>query len=99
MSEVALVTGSSRGIGRGVAVALAGAGLDVVINYAGNREAAEECRALCAQARPDGRYEIGQADVSLAGDRARLLDLVRDRLGRLDCLVNNAGVAPSARAD
>jgi 3-oxoacyl-[acyl-carrier protein] reductase len=96
---VALVTGGSRGIGRGIAVALAGAGFDVAINYAGNRAAAEECVALCNGARPGGRYLPLQGDIGATDDRARLVDGVRDGFGRIDCLVNNAGVAPSARAD
>jgi NAD(P)-dependent dehydrogenase (short-subunit alcohol dehydrogenase family) len=95
---VALVTGGSRGIGRGIAVALAGAGLDVAINYAGNRAAAEECQALCQAAGP-GRFEIVQGDIGNRDDRARLVDFVRERYGRIDCLVNNAGVAPNVRAD
>jgi 3-oxoacyl-[acyl-carrier protein] reductase len=104
MSEskgVALVTGGSRGIGRGIAVALAGAGMDVAINYAGNRAAAEECQALCRQASKDraGRFEIVQGDVGVAGDRAKLVQFVRDTYGRIDCLVNNAGVAPTVRVD
>jgi NAD(P)-dependent dehydrogenase (short-subunit alcohol dehydrogenase family) len=101
-TAVALVTGGSRGIGRGIAVALAGAGLDVVINYAGNRAAAEACRDLCQQAAPrqrPGRFEICQADIAQAADRARLVDFARERFGRIDCLVNNAGVAPTARVD
>jgi len=101
MSEsrgVALVTGGSRGIGRGIAVALARAGLDVAINYAGNRAAAEECQAMCRDAGP-GRFEIVQGDVGVAADRARLVDFLRTTYGRIDCLVNNAGVAPSVRAD
>jgi 3-oxoacyl-[acyl-carrier protein] reductase len=95
---VALVTGGSRGIGRGIAVSLARAGLDVAINYAGNRAAAEECQALCRQA-GRGRFEIVQGDVGVAADRAKLVDFVRSTFGRIDCLVNNAGVAPSVRAD
>jgi NAD(P)-dependent dehydrogenase (short-subunit alcohol dehydrogenase family) len=98
-SPVALVTGGSRGIGRGIALALAGAGVDLVVNYASNRAAAEECLALCEKARPAGRFLACQGDVSLSADRARLVDFVRDAFGRIDCLVNNAGVAPSARAD
>jgi 3-oxoacyl-[acyl-carrier protein] reductase len=96
---VALVTGGSRGIGRGIALALAAGGFDLVVNYAGNRQAAEECLALCAQARPGGRYQACQGDIAAAADRERLLDFTRETFGRLDCLVNNAGVAPSARAD
>jgi 3-oxoacyl-[acyl-carrier protein] reductase len=104
MSEakgVALVTGGSRGIGRGIALALARSGLDVAINYAGNRAAAEECQALCRQCSKDGtgRFEIVQGDVGVAADRARLVAFLRDTYGRIDCLVNNAGVAPSVRAD
>jgi len=96
--RAALVTGASRGIGRGIAVALAGAGFDLVVNYAGNRQAAEECTTLCRAARP-GRYEICQGDIGSTADRARLVDFTRESFGRIDCLVNNAGVAPTARAD
>ena len=98
---VAIVTGGSRGIGRGIAVSLAGAGMDVVINYAGNEAAAQECRALCQKAasHAGARFEICQADVGVADDRARLVDFTRETFGRIDCLVNNAGVAPSARMD
>ncbi len=99
MSErVALVTGGSRGIGRGVAVALAAGGFDLAINYAKDRAAAEECRALCNTART-GRYEICAADISRAEDRARLVGEVERAFGRIDCLVNNAGIAPERRAD
>ena len=99
---VALITGASRGIGRGIAVELARHGWSVAINYAGNQEAARECHRLCAQARPSGSsasFEIIQADVSQTGDRARLLDSVLKRFGWVHLLVNNAGVAPAVRAD
>jgi 3-oxoacyl-[acyl-carrier protein] reductase len=96
---VALVTGGSRGIGRGIALALAGGGFDLVVNYAGNRQAAEECLALCAEARPGGRYHACQGDIAASADRTRLLDFTRETFGRLDCLVNNAGVAATPRAD
>jgi 3-oxoacyl-[acyl-carrier protein] reductase len=93
----ALVTGASRGIGRGVALALAQAGHDVVVNYASNAGAASEVVALARD------YGVGavavQADVSAAGDRLRLVEAAYDAFGRLDLLVNNAGVAPSVRAD
>jgi NAD(P)-dependent dehydrogenase (short-subunit alcohol dehydrogenase family) len=98
-NPVAVVTGGSRGIGRGIALSLAEAGLDVVINYAGNRAAAEECASLCRQRRPDGRFELCQADIGSTSDRAHLVAFVREAFGRIDCLVNNAGVAPSTRAD
>ncbi|MES2568779.1 MAG: 3-ketoacyl-ACP reductase [Verrucomicrobiota bacterium] len=101
VNPVALITGSSRGIGRGIGVALAQAGrFDVVINYAGNQAAAEEARALClAAGEGRRRVEIVQGDVSLRADRERMIGFVSDAFGRLDLLVNNAGVAPKVRAD
>jgi 3-oxoacyl-[acyl-carrier protein] reductase len=98
----AVVTGASRGIGRGIAVELARAGWSVAINYAANHEAAEECRRLCEQARPEGskaRFELFQADVADARRRTRLVDLISEKFGWLDLLVNNAGVAPRVRTD
>lgn len=105
MKPVSLITGSSRGIGRGIAIELARAGTHhLVINYAGNEAAARECQALCVEAASGAagepvRVEIVQGDVSLAADRARLVGAVRQQFGRLDLLVNNAGVAPNVRAD
>jgi NAD(P)-dependent dehydrogenase (short-subunit alcohol dehydrogenase family) len=103
MNPAALVTGASRGIGRGIALALARIGHDLVINFAGNRRAAEQTAADCADAaRAAGlaiRAEICQADISLAADRRKLMDFTRSQFGRLDLLVNNAGVAPTVRAD
>ena len=99
MNGVALITGSSRGIGRGIALALSRAGRhDVVINYAGNEAAARECQDLCIEAGA-ARVEIVQGDVSSGADRARMIDTVRDRFGRLDLLVNNAGITSPGRAD
>lgn len=98
--RVALVTGSSRGIGRGIAIELARAGYSVAINYAGNKSAAEECVKLCQEVAPAGTcFEIVQADISSTADRKRLLEFVLNRFKRLDLLVNNAGVAPAVRAD
>jgi 3-oxoacyl-[acyl-carrier protein] reductase len=99
LSPVALVTGASRGIGRAIAIELARVGYDVAVNYVSNHEAAEETRALVLAARAGARAEIAAADVGEKADRERLLDLVRSRFGRLDLLVNNAGVAPAERAD
>jgi NAD(P)-dependent dehydrogenase (short-subunit alcohol dehydrogenase family) len=97
MSRVALVTGASRGIGRGIALALAGGGLDVVVNYARNAEAAESTAAEIERA--GAKAHLVRADVSDAADRARLVDEAYAAFGRLDLLVNNAGVAPEVRAD
>ena len=96
-----LVTGGSRGLGRGIAEALAGDGLDVAIHYGRNREAAAETEAACrkAAARPGQRFVLVGGDVASAADRRRILDQTLAGLGRLDALVNNAGMAPRVRAD
>ena len=94
---VALVTGASRGIGRGIAAELAKSGWRVGINYASNAEAAQETLRLVR--RNGGSGAVLQGDVAQAPDRKRLLDNVREHFGRLDALVNNAGVAPQTRAD
>jgi NAD(P)-dependent dehydrogenase (short-subunit alcohol dehydrogenase family) len=96
--RVALVTGSSRGIGRGIATALAArAGYDIVVNYTSNLTAAEH---VVAELEATGVRALAvRADVSLAEDRARLVEAAYAEFGRVDLLVNNAGVAPSVRAD
>jgi NAD(P)-dependent dehydrogenase (short-subunit alcohol dehydrogenase family) len=97
VNRVALVTGASRGIGRGIALALAAAGHDLVVNYAANAEAAAE---VVATAEQHGVAALAvPADVSLATDRDRLVCAAYEKFGRIDLLVNNAGVAPSVRAD
>jgi len=93
----ALVTGASRGIGRGIALELARAGCRVAINYAGNAEAAAEALKLVREAGGDG-FTV-QGDVAIAADRGRLVAETTGRFGRIDVLVNNAGVAPKVRAD
>jgi len=103
MNTLALVTGGSRGIGRGIALELAGLGWDLVINFAGNEAAARQTEKDCvARAKAAGktiRAEICQADISAAADRRRLIDFTQQTFARLDLLVNNAGVAPTVRAD
>ncbi len=101
-SPLALVTGASRGIGRGISVALAGAGFSAAINYVSKHKAAEECRKLCQQASPAGShasFELFPADISEAHDHEKLLNAVWERCGWIDLLVNNAGVAPVERRD
>ncbi|MEV4138746.1 3-ketoacyl-ACP reductase [Dactylosporangium sp. NPDC049742] len=95
--SAALVTGASRGIGRGIALALAGAGFDVVVNYASNLAAAEDTAAEIL--RRGAKAALVRADVGDAEDRARLVQEAHDAFGGLDLLVNNAGVAPNVRAD
>lgn len=97
MRRVALVTGGSRGIGFGVARALAQAGFDLVIN--GRREAAEVTDAITELQALGARVRYCRADVAGLADHARMLNEIRDDFGRLDALVNNAGVAPDVRSD
>jgi len=88
--KVAIVTGASKGIGSGIATALAAAGARVALNYSSDRKGAEQV----AQAITDsgGQAIAVGADVSNAADVARLFKEVDAAFGRLDVLVNNAGV-------
>ncbi len=103
MSRVALITGASRGIGRGIALELAKLGYDLVINFAANAKAARQTAADCmAAAKTRGnkiRAEICQADISRSADRKKVIQFTKKTFGRLDLLVNNAGVAPDVRSD
>jgi NAD(P)-dependent dehydrogenase (short-subunit alcohol dehydrogenase family) len=86
MKRVALVTGGSRGIGLGVAQALHRDGFDVAI--CGMRPTCDH-----------GQFFYCQCDIGDAGARARMIEAIRQKFGRLHVLVNNAGVAPKVRAD
>ncbi len=97
LTKTALITGASRGIGRGIALELGRGGSRVAINYAGNSEAAAESLAAVKAAGGDGF--VIQGDVSLAEDRARMVAETVKNFGRIDLLVNNAGVGPRVRAD
>lgn len=88
--KVAVVTGASRGIGRAVAIQLAKAGAKVVINYAGNHQAAEE--VLDTIQSFHGEALLVQGDVSQAADVENLMKQAQERFGRIDILVNNAGI-------
>jgi 3-oxoacyl-[acyl-carrier protein] reductase len=89
--KVALVTGSSRGIGRAIAIALARDGADVAINY---RSRAADARDAESEIAGLGRRVVAvQADVAASADVERLVDQVRTELGPVDILVNNAGIA------
>jgi 3-oxoacyl-[acyl-carrier protein] reductase len=102
-NPVALITGASRGIGRGIALELAKAGRDLVVNFAGNADGARATAADCvAAAKAAGktiRAEICQGDVGKAADRERLIAFTREQFGRLDLLVNNAGITSIGRRD
>ena len=96
-NRVALITGASRGIGKAITLALAGSGLDVVVNYATHREAAVQVQREASQF--GVRAELLQADISQTADHVRAMESLNERFGRLDVLVNNAGVAPKVRED
>ena len=87
--KVAVVTGSSRGIGRAIALKLAGMGARVVINYRSNHAAAEGVVDIIRQ--HGGEAVAVQADVSLFADAQRLIQSALDQWGKVDILVNNAG--------
>lgn len=90
-NRIALVTGGSRGIGAGIAVALARAGADVAVNY---RQRADAANTVCAEITALGRKAlVVQADVSVATEVKRMVADVETRLGPVDILVNNAGIA------
>lgn len=97
MSRVALVTGGARGIGFGISESLAKEGFDLVL--CGQRDASAVREPVQALEALGVQVHYVPADVSDAAARDRLLESTRDRFGRLDLLVNNAGVAPNVRAD
>ncbi len=103
MNPTALITGASRGIGRGIALELAARGWDLLLNYAQNEAAAaataEACRTAAHACGRDIRVVTARADVGSAADRAGLVARARAEFPRLDLLVNNAGMAPAVRAD
>ena len=90
MDKVAIVTGASRGIGRAIATELAGNGMYVVVNFAGNVESAEETLRLVREAGGDG--EVYMANVADEAECKAMCDDVVKRLGKVDVLVNNAGI-------
>lgn len=101
ISPVVLVTGASRGLGRGVAEACARAGHSVGIHFGRNKVAAEETTSACrAIARERGQqFATIQGDIACSVDRTRIFEETLSKFGRLDALVNNAGMAPRVRAD
>ncbi len=101
MLHTILVTGGSRGIGRGICLSLASHGFSLIINFAGNREAALETQSMCREKAQNSeqQFHIVQADISDETQRNNLIEQAFTLTGRLDGLVNNAGVAPKERAD
>jgi NAD(P)-dependent dehydrogenase (short-subunit alcohol dehydrogenase family) len=101
---VAIVTGASRGIGKGIAKELASLGYDLVVNHFDftTEGQADESRAVQTQKEIKelgADCEILRGDISSTGDRSSLVALAKSKFGRCDMLVNNAGVAPLKRMD
>lgn len=89
-NKIALVTGAGRGIGRAIALTFAKYGADVVINYNGSKEKAEETKALIEEM---GRKAfLVKANVADSGECKAMFDQIKKECGRLDILVNNAGI-------
>jgi len=95
--KTCIVTGASRGIGRGCAAALGSAGCRVAVNYRERADEAAETRRRIEEA--GGEAFIVQADASDAGDVGRLVDETRERFGPVSILINNAGIAITKPVD
>ena len=97
VSRTALVTGGGRGIGQGIAIALARAGFDIAIL---SRETAAEAHTVIEGVRSLGRRPLYvQHDISQIADLPTLIEHIHEELGAVDCLVNNAGVTSLRRGD
>ena len=101
LHPVVLVTGASRGLGRGIALNCARAGYSVAIHFAGNESAAQETVTQCRTAAPDATQQFipVRGNLAVAAERTGIFDQTLAAFGRLDALVNNAGMAPRVRAD
>lgn len=93
-NKKALVTGASRGIGKGIALSLASQGADVAVNY---RKSKEEAEKAVLEVKKMGRNSFSiQADVSSSQEIKEMFEEIKSRWGRLDILVNNAGIVKFA---
>ncbi len=100
--KVALITGSTQGIGKAIALELAKIGFSVVINGASTKELSEEYKNILKKIYKEDLKEKSlyiQADVSKREDREKLLNKIKQKFRRIDVLVNNAGVGPIKRGD
>jgi len=101
LAPVVLVTGAGRGLGRGIALRMAREGYSVAVNYARNGEAAAETVSQCLAARRSQVQKFAglRGDIGDTEQRRALVANTVGELGRIDALVNNAGIAPKIRAD
>ena len=100
--KVALITGSTHGIGKAIALELAKIGFSVIINGASTKELSEEYKNILKKIYKEDLKEKSlyiQADVSKRADREKLLNKIKQKFARIDVLVNNAGVGPIKRGD
>lgn len=97
VGQKAIVTGASSGLGKAVAIALGSAGADVVVNYAGSQDKAEDVAATINEA--GGRAIPIQADVSVESDVEDMFARTIEEFGTVDILVNNAGIQQDAPFD
>ena len=97
MKKTVIVTGASRGIGRAISLGLAADGFTVIAAARAESQKAEGYIEQLKKISPESIYV--SADISSSEDRIRLVDTVFERFGKLDVLVNNAGVAPTERRD
>jgi 3-oxoacyl-[acyl-carrier protein] reductase len=100
-NPVILITGASRGLGRGIAIECAKSGFSVAINFAGNKEAAKETQDICetVKTKVDQKFIPIQGDISNTDSRSDLVKQTIEHFGQIDALVNNAGIAPKVRND
>ncbi|MHC4872327.1 MAG: 3-ketoacyl-ACP reductase [Planctomycetota bacterium] len=94
--KVALITGASRGIGKGIALEVAKAGYKIVVNATSKERGQDTVDTICSSG--GEAWSIG-ADISDASARDAMVFEIMEKEGRIDLLVNNAGVAPNVRAD
>jgi len=100
--KVALITGSTRGIGKAIALELAKMGYKVVINGATTKELPEDYKSKLEEIYGDGfegKFLYIQADISKNEERSKLVEDIQIELNRIDVLINNAGIAPPIRKD